>query len=232
MKTKSLLLISSFCVLFLVSCEGQKSSKGQDVKMKNTADSAGYAIGTMIGQNLKKDGLDSINVELLAAGIKAVLHKDSVLIKAQDAQQIVQGYVGSVKAKQGDEQKKVGQKFLDENKGKPGVVTTASGLQYQIIKAGTGPKPLATDTVSTNYTGTLIDGTVFDSSERTGKPVSFPVGGVIKGWTEALLMMPKGSKWKLFIPSDLAYGDRGAGGQIGPNATLIFDIELVAINGK
>ncbi len=230
MLKKSTLLIAGFCILFLFSCQGQKSSKGQDVKMKTTADSAGYAIGTMIGQNLKKDGLDSINVDLIAVGIKTVLHKDSILINQQACQGLVQNYVGAIKAKQGEASKKAGQAFLDENKKKPGIITTSSGLQYQVIKMGTGPKPGKNDTVSTNYTGTLIDGTVFDSSERQGKPVSFPVGQVIPGWTEALQLMPVGSKWKLFIPSDLAYGEHGPA-QIGSNATLIFDIELVSIGG-
>ncbi len=232
MKAKCILLISGFCVLFLISCEGQKS-KGQDVKMKNAADSVGYAIGTMIGQNMKKDGLDSINVELITAGIKAVFHKDSILINPQMANQLVQNYAGSIKEKQGAVAKQAGVKFLEENKKKPGVITTASGLQYQIIKEGNGPKPKEKDSVSANYTGSLIDGTVFDSSDKQGRPFSFTCGvhQVISGWDEALLLMPKGSKWKLFIPSELAYGEHGPPG-IGANQVLIFDIELVAINGK
>ena len=230
MKTKIVFLITGFCILFLISCDGQKS-KGQEVKMKTIHDSAGYAIGTMIGQNLAKDNLDSINVDMVAAGIRAVLRKDSLAINPQTAQQLVQNYVGAIKSRQGDASKKVGVKYLEDNKKKPGIITTASGLQYQIIKEGNGPKPMKTDTVSTNYTGTLIDGTVFDSSEKQGKPVSFPVGAVIPGWTEALQLMAKGSKWKLFIPSDLAYGEHGPPG-IGSNQVLIFDIELVAINGK
>jgi FKBP-type peptidyl-prolyl cis-trans isomerase FklB len=124
----------------------------------------------------------------------------------------------------------VGQKFLDENKKKPGVVTLPSGLQYIVIKEGTGAKPVLTDKVTTHYHGTLIDGTVFDSSVERGEPASFPVNGVIKGWTEALQMMPVGSKWKLFVPPALGYGERGAGGVIGPNATLIFEVELISIN--
>jgi FKBP-type peptidyl-prolyl cis-trans isomerase FklB len=129
----------------------------------------------------------------------------------------------------GDRNKKEGEKFIADNKKKEGVITTASGLQYKIITKGTGASPKATDTVSVHYKGTLIDGKEFDSSYRRGQPASFPVNGVIKGWTEALQLMKEGSKWQLFIPSELAYGDRGAGRDIGPNSTLIFDVELISI---
>jgi len=128
--------------------------------------------------------------------------------------------------------RKQGEEFLAANKAKDGVVTLPSGLQYKILKAGTGPKPTASDTVVCNYRGTLINGTEFDSSYKRGQPVTFPVSGVIKGWTEALQLMPVGSKWQLFIPSDLAYGDRGAGANIGPDSTLIFEVELVSIQDK
>ena len=131
----------------------------------------------------------------------------------------------------GEANKKQGDAFMAANKTKEGVVTLPDGLQYKILTAGTGPKPLATDTVICNYKGTLIDGSEFDSSYKRGQPATFPVGGVIKGWTEALQLMPVGSKWQLFIPSDLAYGDRGQG-PIGPNATLIFEVELVSIQPK
>jgi FKBP-type peptidyl-prolyl cis-trans isomerase len=132
----------------------------------------------------------------------------------------------------GAENKKAGDAFLAANKAKDGVVTLPSGLQYKIITAGTGPKPSATDTVVCNYRGTLIDGKEFDASAKHGGPASFPVNGVIKGWTEALQLMPVGSKWQLFIPPDLAYGAQGAGADIGPNATLVFDVELLSIKDK
>src|SRR5438309_9145950 len=132
----------------------------------------------------------------------------------------------------GENNKKEGEAFLAANKSKPGVVTLPSGLQYKIVKPGTGPKPAATDTVVANYRGTLINGTEFDSSYKRGEPLTIPVSGVIKGWTEALQLMPVGSKWELYIPSDLAYGARGAGADIGPNSTLIFEIELLSIQGK
>ncbi len=128
--------------------------------------------------------------------------------------------------------KKEGEAFLAANKTKPGVVTTPSGLQYKILKEGTGPKPTAADKVVCNYKGTLINGTEFDSSYKRGQPATFPVGQVIKGWTEALQLMPVGSKWQLFIPADLAYGERGAGNDIGPDSTLIFEVELLSIEGK
>ena len=132
----------------------------------------------------------------------------------------------------GEANQKEGEAFLAANKAKPGVVTLPSGLQYKILKEGTGPKPTATDSVVCNYQGTLINGTEFDSSYKRGEPATFPVNGVIKGWTEALQLMPVGSKWQLFIPPDLAYGARGAGADIGPNATLIFEVELLSIKSK
>jgi len=138
-------------------------------------------------------------------------------------------YLQKLKAEKMSKNKVAGEQFLAENKSKPGVVTLPSGLQYIILKEGTGAKPTAADKVKTHYHGTLIDGTVFDSSVERGEPISFPVGGVIKGWTEALQLMPVGSKWKLFIPSELAYGDRQAGPKIGPGSALIFDVELLDI---
>jgi FKBP-type peptidyl-prolyl cis-trans isomerase len=132
----------------------------------------------------------------------------------------------------GDANKKEGEAFLADNKSKEGVVALPSGLQYKVLKEGNGPKPTATDSVVCNYRGTLINGTEFDSSTKHGGPATFPVNGVIKGWTEALQLMPVGSKWQLFVPPDLAYAERGAGGDIGPNATLIFEVELVSIQNK
>ena len=132
----------------------------------------------------------------------------------------------------GETNKKAGEEFLAANKTKDGVVTLPSGLQYKILTAGTGPKPTLSDSVVCNYKGTLLDNTEFDSSYKRGQPATFPVGGVIKGWTEALQLMPVGSKWQLFIPPDLAYGPRGSGPTIGPSSTLIFEVELISIKGK
>jgi FKBP-type peptidyl-prolyl cis-trans isomerase FklB len=136
------------------------------------------------------------------------------------------------RSEESDANKKTGEEFLAANKSKDGVVALPSGLQYKILTAGTGAKPTASDSVECNYRGTLINGTEFDSSSKHGGPATFPVSGVIKGWTEALQLMPVGSKWQLFVPSDLAYGERGAGGDIGPNETLIFEVELLSIKSK
>ena len=145
------------------------------------------------------------------------------------AQACIQAYVQGIQSKKNEASVSAGKKFLEENSKKPGVITLPSGLQYTVIKEGTGPKPGLEDKVTTHYHGTLVNGKVFDSSVDRGQPVSFAVNGVIPGWTEALQLMPEGSKWKLFIPSNLAYGERGAGGDIGPNETLIFKIHLISV---
>ncbi|HPR61631.1 MAG TPA: FKBP-type peptidyl-prolyl cis-trans isomerase, partial [Prolixibacteraceae bacterium] len=150
-------------------------------------------------------------------------------ISPQEANQVIETYFKDRQANEGAKNASEGETFLAKNKLEDGVVELASGLQYKILAEGTGSKPSATDKVKCHYHGTLIDGTVFDSSVQRGTPAEFPVNGVIKGWVEALQMMPVGSKWRLFIPSHLAYGDQGAGGSIGPKATLIFDVELIDI---
>ena len=197
-----------------------------------------YALGINIGRSLKKQKVD-LDTASVMRGIKDALAGSPSLLtdaeidaglkqlaaqaqKVQDAEQ----------AKAGEANMKEGQEFLAANKTKDGVVTLPSGLQYKILTTGTGAKPTASDTVVCNYRGTFINGTEFDSSYKRGQPASFPVGGVIKGWTEALQLMPVGSKWQLFVPPDLAYGERGAGGAIGPNQTLVFDVELISIKGK
>src|SRR5881275_1631793 len=182
-----------------------------------------------IGLNLSRQKVD-INPDILAAGIK-----DSIAGKPQLTQDQVKDVMAQFekdmeqKQKQaGEKNKTEGAKFLEENKKKPGVKTTASGLEYKVEKEGSGPQPKPTDMVTVNYRGTLIDGTEFDSSYKRGQPSTFSVTGVIKGWTEALELMKPGAKWQLFIPSDLAYGERGSGQLIGPNAALIFEVELVS----
>ena len=205
--------------------------------LKDEKDKISYGYGMEIGKNLKRQGIE-INPDLLAQGLKAQLNGDKTLMTEDEVRQTMMAFQQKMQAsrmekskKEGDENKTKGEAFLAENKKKEGVQTTASGLQYKIITKGTGPIPKSDDTVKTHYRGTLIDGTEFDSSYKRGEPATFGVTQVIKGWTEALLMMPVGSKWQLFIPGELAYGPGGRPG-IPPNATLLFDIELISIEPK
>jgi len=195
----------------------------------------GYAIGLNIGASLKRDGLE-LDPEMVARGFRDAYAGAKPLISLDQARAALSQLKTSMlaerqaaAAKAAAANKAEGEAFLKANAAKPGVVTLPSGLQYQVLKAGTGPMPKLTDTVSCNYRGTLIDGAEFDSSYARGTPTRFPVGGVIKGWTQALQKMPVGSKWRLFVPADLAYGETGAGEAIGPNETLIFEVELLAI---
>ncbi len=203
--------------------------------LKNEKDKISYSMGVDIGKRLKQQSID-FDPDLFAKGLKDVYSGGEVLLTDQEIKETLTAFQKTLIAKQAEARKHMGEKnkqegdaFLAENKQKEGVTTLPSGLQYTVIEAGTGKTPKATDTVVTNYRGTLINGTEFDSSYKRGKPATFPVNGVIKGWTEALQLMKEGAKWKLFIPSDLAYGERGAGNTIGPNATLIFDIELISV---
>ena len=210
----------------------------ENLLLKKKKDKVSYVIGMEIGKNFKKQSID-IDPDILVKGIKDAISDGKPLLTEQEVQETMITFQKEMMAKQeelakklGENNKKEGEAFLAENKKKEGVKTLPSGLQYKVIKAGTGEKPKLTDTVMTQYRGTLIDGTEFDSSYRRGQPVSFPVTGVIPGWTEALQLMEEGAKWQLFIPPNLAYGERGAGRDIGPNATLIFEIELVSIQEK
>lgn len=216
---------------------GQKNSNNQTIT--TSVDSVSYGIGVSIGENLKKDGLTDVNVDLMARGIAESLKGEKTALTMEQIQSCIGAYMAE-KQKVKDAENKVkaeanlekGKKFLEENGKRKGVVTLPSGLQYEIIKEGTGPKPKAEDMVTTHYHGTLIDGKVFDSSVERGQPAQFGVNQVIPGWTEALQLMPVGSKWKLYIPANLAYGEHGAGGAIGPNETLIFEVELLSIDKK
>src|SRR3990172_818904 len=190
-----------------------------------------YTVGHQIGQSLKKQELD-IDVDVVSTAIKDVLTGAKVRLSAEDMQAAIQNHqqeLGNKRAAMGETNKKDGQVFLEANKKKEGVVTLPSGLQYKVITQGKGKKPKPTDTIVANYRGTLIDGKEFDSSYKRGEPATFPVNQVIKGWQEILPMMTEGSKWQVFIPADRAYGENGAGADIGPNAALIFDIELISI---
>jgi FKBP-type peptidyl-prolyl cis-trans isomerase FklB len=191
-----------------------------------------YIIGRDMATNLKKQGIE-IEAESFVKGLKEVIAGQPSSLSQQDIQMAMMALQQEMQQKQGaqgSENQQAGEEFLAENKNKEGVKTLSSGLQYQVLQEGTGKSPSASDKVTTHYHGTLIDGTVFDSSYERGQPATFPVNGVIAGWTEALQLMKEGAKWRLFIPSNLAYGSQGAGDVIGPNTALIFDVELISVH--
>ena len=192
-------------------------------------DKISYALGLSMGQNLMGSGVEKLNYQDLAAGIEDVLTHQQPKISYQEAQQVLGQFFQELEAKVAGAAKADGEKFLAENAKREGVKVTASGLQYEVLEPALGQKPKATDTVRVHYEGTPIDGTVFDSSYRRGESISFPLNGVIKGWTEGLQLMSVGSKYKFFIPYQLAYGERGAGQSIPPYAALIFTVELLGI---
>ena len=199
-------------------------------KITNEIDSVSYSLGVNIGENIKAQFPD-IDLNNFETAIKDVLdNKKEPKITGADAQKVIQDFFKKQQAKASESVIEEGEKFLIDNAKRNEVTTLESGLQYEILKTGEGPMPSLNDQVTTHYHGTLIDGTVFDSSVDRGEPATFPVSGVIKGWTEALQLMSVGSKWKLFVPYDLAYGERGAGPQIGPFTTLVFEVELIKIN--
>jgi FKBP-type peptidyl-prolyl cis-trans isomerase FklB len=189
-----------------------------------------YSLGVNIANSLKNQGFDDISLDAFNQAIADSLGNRPLQIDAAQGGKILNEYFEKIQERKHSKNIEEGTKFLKENAAKEGVITLASGLQYKILTEGNGPKPKATDKVTTHYHGTLINGEVFDSSVERGQPATFPVNGVIAGWIEALQLMPTGSKWQLYVPSDLAYGTRGASEQIGPNTTLIFDVELIAIN--
>jgi FKBP-type peptidyl-prolyl cis-trans isomerase len=206
--------------------------------LKTQKEKFSYALGMKMGANMHKQSVP-VDAAIFSRGLRDGLAGGKTLLTDEEAQAAITAVQKDLQRKQqekmqqaAESNKKEGQDFLAANKGKPGVVTLPSGLQYKVEKEGTGPKPTASDSVVCNYRGTLINGTEFDSSYKRGQPATFPVSGVIKGWTEALQLMPVGSKWQLFVPSDLAYGDHGAGADIGPGATLMFEVEVLSIQEK
>jgi FKBP-type peptidyl-prolyl cis-trans isomerase FklB len=206
--------------------------------LKTTKEKASYAMGMNMGRNFKKNGVE-FDPNILARGMKDAMAGKPPLLTDKEGQDALNALAADVKNTQMSKMKeaavpnrKIGDEFLAANKTKEGVVTLPSGLQYKILTAGTGPKPTATDSVVCNYRGTLINGTEFDSSYKRGQPATFGVKQVIPGWTEALQLMPVGSKWQLFVPADLAYGDRAASAEIVPGSTLIFEVELLSIQAK
>ena len=192
-------------------------------------DKVSYALGLNVGQNLLSSGFSQIEMASFQQALEVVLKNGSPAISMQEANQILQEHFSKLEAAKSESAIKDGEAFLSENGNRPGVNVLESGLQYEVITEGAGNQPRATDKVKCHYHGTLIDGTVFDSSVERGEPAVFPVNGVIQGWVEALQMMKVGSKWRMFIPPHLAYGSRGAGGVIGPHTTLVFDVELIDI---
>ncbi len=193
-------------------------------------DKISYALGLSIGHNLLGSGIENLNAEDFTKAVKAVLNEEKYDMTIDKAQQVISTFFEELEREKYEKNIAEGKAFLDENAKKEGVITLPSGLQYCILQEGTGAKPSATDSVNCHYHGTLINGTVFDSSVQRGTPATFGVNQVIPGWVEALQLMPVGAKWRLFIPSDLAYGAQGAGQQIGPHTALIFDVELLGIN--
>ncbi len=200
--------------------------------LKTGLDTLSYALGTRIALNLTANNIDSLSYIAFTDGVRDALRKAKLKFTDEECNSIINIKMQEMAGKGSAKEREASAKFLEANKKNTGVITTASGLQYQIITVGTGIKPTADDTVVCHYAGTLINGKEFDNSYKRGEPISFPVTGVIKGWTEALQLMPKGSKWKLFIPSELGYGDRGAGQDIPGGAALIFEVELVDVKLK
>ncbi|MCO6478307.1 MAG: FKBP-type peptidyl-prolyl cis-trans isomerase [Phaeodactylibacter sp.] len=193
-------------------------------------DSLSYSLGVLLGQNLKSQGFDKINEQSLNAGIHDMLAGNEPKVSMEEANTIIQQYMQKKQESKFQDNITEGKAFLEANAQREEVTVLPSGLQYEVLQEGSGAKPGATDKVTVHYHGTLIDGTVFDSSVERGQPATFGVNQVISGWTEALQLMPEGAKWKLYIPSDLAYGSRGAGPKIGPYSTLIFEVELLKVN--
>lgn len=229
---RKFLAVSMVLIFGLIACGNKELSKsGLETQM----DKVSYVMGHNIANNFKDQKID-IQMEAFIQGIKDGLKEDVNIFDPKEVQEIMTEYQNQMREKTDIERKdsskinlKESKAFLAENKEKEGVVTLESGLQYKVLKEGTGPLPQATDKVKTHYVGTLIDGTEFDSSVKRGEPIIFSVTGVIPGWTEALQLMKVGAKWKLFIPPELGYGENGAGNRIGPNAALIFEVELISI---
>lgn len=218
--------------IFLLSAQASAAEK---MSLKTEKEKLSYTIGVDAGSNLRKLSVD-VDAAILLQGLKDALSGSALLLTDEEMLAVKNAFRQQMMAKQAEEAKKLGEKnkkegetFLEENKKKEGVKTLPSGLQYKVLVEGTGKSPKATETVTVNYRGTFVDGKEFDSSYKRGQPATFPVNGVIAGWTEALQLMKEGAKWQIVIPANLAYGEKGAGNLIGPDATLIFEVELISI---
>jgi len=219
------LLIVGFAIV-LSSCSNNATDKTPETEMEKVS----YSLGVNVATGVKAQGLDTIDANAVAKAFKDVFEGNDLDISEEESMEVLQAYFGKLQAAAQEKAGEAGATYLAENAAKEGVITTESGLQYEVLTEGGGAKPTAADQVTVHYHGMLTDGTVFDSSVDRGEPAKFGVTQVIKGWTEALQLMSVGDKWKLTIPSNLAYGDKGAGGMIGPNATLVFEVELLGIN--
>ncbi|MDF1695007.1 MAG: FKBP-type peptidyl-prolyl cis-trans isomerase [Saprospiraceae bacterium] len=224
MNFKNVKITGICCALFL-----SLSSISLAQEISNKLDSVSYSVGVLFAKNIKQQGVKELNAEVVAKAINDYMNGETRVIPENECQAMYMSYMKRINEEKTAGAKLSGVAYLAENKEKEGVMVTASGLQYEVITSGTGPKPTASDKVRTHYHGMLIDGTVFDSSVDRGEPISFQVGGVIKGWQEALQLMSVGDKWRLVIPSELAYGSRGAGAKIPPHSTLVFEVELLGI---
>jgi FKBP-type peptidyl-prolyl cis-trans isomerase FklB len=232
MKRQLLAILTTFTIVLLaIGC----TAADKTPKLETLMDKVSYSIGLNIGKDFKSQNIE-VNPELLARGIKDAISDTKPLLTDEEIQEAIGSFQQERMAEAeemakaaGEKNRQEGESFLLENAKKEGVVTLPSGLQYKVIEEGTGKSPEPGDQVTVHYRGTLVDGTEFDSSYERGEPVTFPVGGVIPGWTEALQLMKEGAKWQLFIPPSLAYGEKGAGQVIGPNSTLIFDVELISV---
>ncbi len=226
MKFKTIFIIV-LAVSISFACQNVKNSSAE---LNTELDSVSYSLGVSIAENIQRQGLDDVNEAAFAQGVKDFLtDEENVKVEPGIANQLLQAYFTNLREKEIEKNIEDSDAFLEENKNKEGVQVTESGLQYKVIEEGTGPSPQDGDQVRVHYTGKTIDGEVFDSSVERGEPAVFGVGQVIPGWTEALKMMNVGGIWELYIPSDLAYGEQGAGDRIGPNAALIFEVELLDI---
>jgi len=225
------LLAILLMAVMILSASAQKNKDVQTIKLTTHMDTISYCLGVLYGGNLVKYGFTKVDSKIMAIGTEQMLTKQTPLIDETKANEIVGKYAMEQQKLKGDKNLEEGKAFLEKNKKEAGVIVLPSGLQYKVIKEGTGPKPLATDKVTVHYHGTLINGTVFDSSVDRKEPLQLSVNGVIEGWKEALQLMPTGSKWRLFIPSELAYGANPmSGGPIEPNMALIFEVELISID--
>lgn len=231
MRNKIIYLLAVVMVIAGTSCQ---QGAVKSVKLESPADSASYAIGILVGANNKQQlstvpGGDEMNIEAMAAAFRLASLGEETAMTEEEANNFIRTYLETAGKKEAQKNLEEGNAFLEQNKAREGVTTTESGLQYEVITAGTGEKPTAENQVRVHYHGTLIDGKVFDSSVDRGEPAVFGVNQVIPGWTEALMLMPVGSKWKVYLPSNLAYGEQGAGQDIAPNSALIFEVELLEI---